>query len=126
VSFKLFLDTPLDLSTPLLVPVTLPCSPPFSIDDEHGNGGELSTTLLATVTSTSTTSFSEILDMSIKPTKIMPKTRAAKGERSLLPCEVCRKKFDRPSLLKRHMRTHTGNFYPWFFDFEEMIIIPKM
>lgn len=31
-----------------------------------------------------------------------------KTVRNMLPCDICKKNFDRPSLLKRHLRTHTG------------------
>lgn len=55
------------------------------------------------------------LDLSLpKPKELSPHNPQQKSNKfrtifkQLLFCDICRKHFDRPSLLKRHYRTHTG------------------
>lgn len=111
----------------------LPLSPPTSEDEQKSMLSDSTSSLHSLNDSTldNSTTSSTSIDIESKPKPIFEeatviphntsninitsyqyqttKKRIARSERSLLPCEVCRKAFDRPSLLKRHMRTHTGN-----------------
>lgn len=92
-------DSPLDLSMSLVADIIPAISSPNTTEDERKSiSGD-------SYVSSGNSSSGDLMDTTIVAP---PKQRAARGERNLLPCEICGKAFDRPSLLKRHTRVHTG------------------
>ncbi|XP_064102601.1 zinc finger protein 629-like [Macrobrachium nipponense] len=88
-----------DLESSRMPPMSLSLTPPTS------SSGFSNSSLPESRTSSATRVLSANIHNNDAPLSLGPPKRR---ERTMLPCSECGKAFDRPSLLKRHIRTHTG------------------
>ena len=101
-------ESPLDLSLPLILPQPRTASSPISpsslyLEDRVSISSDSG--LSSSEESVAQTPPSPPPTPTIIPKKPQSSQRNAK---KMLPCSFCGKCFDRPSLLNRHLRTHTG------------------